>query len=137
MTSCVKYKNGELIMACPPLESAMLNRLSTLLRRGFVLLGLIGFCPRVVSAQSARAHHLHGQDFLARETHSRGGRGVPATGRESVELMMPIWSPGYYRVEDYAKQLTTCRRGDQMGRHSTSQHTKQPVANSRPPVARR
>lgn len=29
----------------------------------------------------------------------------PTDGRASIELMMPIWSPGFYRVEDYAAKL--------------------------------
>lgn len=31
---------------------------------------------------------------------------VPARGRDTVELMMPVWSPGYYRIENYAGQVT-------------------------------
>jgi predicted metalloprotease with PDZ domain len=30
---------------------------------------------------------------------------VPTEGRPAVELMMAVWSPGFYRVEDYAKKL--------------------------------
>jgi predicted metalloprotease with PDZ domain len=30
---------------------------------------------------------------------------VPASGRSSLDLMMPTWSPGYYRVEDYAANV--------------------------------
>jgi predicted metalloprotease with PDZ domain len=30
---------------------------------------------------------------------------VPTSGQESIELMMPVWSPGFYRVENYAAQL--------------------------------
>jgi predicted metalloprotease with PDZ domain len=30
---------------------------------------------------------------------------VPASGRLSLDLMMPKWSPGYYRVEDYAANV--------------------------------
>ena len=30
---------------------------------------------------------------------------IPATGRPSVEIVMPRWSPGFYRVEDYAAQV--------------------------------
>jgi predicted metalloprotease with PDZ domain len=30
---------------------------------------------------------------------------IPAAGRDTVELMMPVWSPGFYRVENYAKQI--------------------------------
>jgi predicted metalloprotease with PDZ domain len=29
----------------------------------------------------------------------------PTNGRASVELMMPIWTPGFYRVENYAGQV--------------------------------
>lgn len=29
----------------------------------------------------------------------------PTNGRASVELMMPIWTPGFYRVENYASQV--------------------------------
>src|SRR5262245_44962103 len=30
---------------------------------------------------------------------------VPAGKSQSIELMMPVWSPGYYRVEDYAARV--------------------------------
>lgn len=30
---------------------------------------------------------------------------VPTSGRRSIDLMMPVWSPGYYRVEDYAANV--------------------------------
>src|SRR5574341_1103678 len=30
---------------------------------------------------------------------------VPTGGRDVVELMMPVWSPGFYRVEDYAGKV--------------------------------
>jgi predicted metalloprotease with PDZ domain len=30
---------------------------------------------------------------------------LPASGRTSLDLMMPTWSPGYYRVEDYAANV--------------------------------
>ena len=29
----------------------------------------------------------------------------PTSGRRSIDLMMPVWSPGYYRVEDYAANV--------------------------------
>ncbi len=32
---------------------------------------------------------------------------IPTDGRDSVVLMMPIWSPGFYRVEDYAGKIQT------------------------------
>ena len=30
---------------------------------------------------------------------------VPTDGRGSIDLMMPIWSPGFYRVENYATRI--------------------------------
>ena len=30
---------------------------------------------------------------------------VPTGGQASVELMMPVWTPGFYRVEDYAGRV--------------------------------
>ncbi len=30
---------------------------------------------------------------------------IPTDGADAVELMMPIWSPGFYRVEDYAGRV--------------------------------
>ncbi len=32
---------------------------------------------------------------------------VPTGGRDAIDLMMPIWSPGFYRVEDYAGRVQT------------------------------
>jgi predicted metalloprotease with PDZ domain len=30
---------------------------------------------------------------------------MPTEGRRTIDLMMPVWSPGYYRVEDYAANV--------------------------------
>jgi predicted metalloprotease with PDZ domain len=30
---------------------------------------------------------------------------VPTGGRTSIEMMMPVWSPGYYRIENYADKV--------------------------------
>jgi predicted metalloprotease with PDZ domain len=40
---------------------------------------------------------------------------IPASGQASIDLMMPIWSPGYYRVEDYAAQVTDLSARDGRG----------------------
>ena len=50
---------------------------------------------------------------------------VPAKGCESIELMMPIWSPGYYRVEDYAKRVSDLSARTQDGRTLDLTHPKQ------------
>ena len=31
---------------------------------------------------------------------------LPSDGRAAIELMMPIWSPGYYKVENYSDQVS-------------------------------
>jgi predicted metalloprotease with PDZ domain len=42
----------------------------------------------------------------APETHYLDVRAVyPTRGREVIDLMMPIWSPGFYRVENYASRV--------------------------------
>lgn len=30
----------------------------------------------------------------------------PATGKDTVELFLPVWSPGFYRIENYHEQLS-------------------------------
>ncbi|HKO16413.1 MAG TPA: hypothetical protein VJU87_09240 [Gemmatimonadaceae bacterium] len=52
--------------------------------------------PPAISYEVAFAPSTHIADVTAR---------IPADGRSSVELMMPIWSPGYYKVENYADQV--------------------------------
>ena len=36
---------------------------------------------------------------------------IPTGGQASIDLMMPTWSPGYYRVEDYAANVRAIRPG--------------------------
>jgi predicted metalloprotease with PDZ domain len=48
---------------------------------------------------------------------------VPAMGRASVDLMMPVWSPGYYRVEDYAANVHDIRVETARGRPLTVEKT--------------
>ena len=44
--------------------------------------------------------------FPAPGTHSAHVEArFPTDGRGAVELMMPVWTPGYYRVEDYASEV--------------------------------
>jgi predicted metalloprotease with PDZ domain len=49
---------------------------------------------------------------------------VPAAGRPALDLMMPTWSPGYYRVEDYAANVREVRaetpRGQPLAVEQTS-----------------
>ncbi len=51
---------------------------------------------------------------------------VPTEGRTSIELMMPTWSPGYYRIEQYVEQLDRFVVRDSAGRTLV---VEQPQAN--------
>jgi len=58
--------------------------------------------------------------IIAPETHFIDVEAVvPTGGRQSIEMMMPIWSPGYYRVEDYAAQVSDVAATDQSGQALT------------------
>jgi predicted metalloprotease with PDZ domain len=39
----------------------------------------------------------------------------PTSGRAAIDLMMPVWSPGYYRVEPYAEHVDRMRARDATG----------------------
>jgi predicted metalloprotease with PDZ domain len=41
---------------------------------------------------------------------------VPTEGRVTIDLMMPVWSPGYYRIEDYASRIRDLRAHTPDGR---------------------
>src|ERR1700722_8089975 len=30
---------------------------------------------------------------------------IPTSGRDAIELMMPVWTPGFYRIENYAAKV--------------------------------
>jgi hypothetical protein len=49
---------------------------------------------------------------------------VPTGGRASIELMMPIWSPGYYRVENYADHVDNVAARAPDGRTSSEKTQK-------------
>jgi hypothetical protein len=43
---------------------------------------------------------------IDREKHVAGVEArVPTGGRPAIELMMPVWTPGYYVLEDYAARV--------------------------------
>lgn len=39
----------------------------------------------------------------------------PTSGQDSIELMLPVWSPGFYRVEDYAGKIQAISARDPLG----------------------
>lgn len=52
---------------------------------------------------------------------------VPTESRRSVDLMMPVWSPGYYRVEDYAANVRDLAATTASGEPLTAQR----ISNNR------
>lgn len=49
---------------------------------------------------------------------------VPTGGSSVIELMMPVWSPGYYRVEDYAGKVTAFEAWSEDGEELTVEHAR-------------
>ena len=61
--------------------------------------------------------------FSAPETHfAEVTATVPTEKRASIELMMPIWSPGFYRVEDYAGKVQELAARTPEGKLLTVEH---------------
>lgn len=76
--------------------------------------GLIGAAPRADFAP-AREPIRYTVKFPAPAQHRAAVEAVyPSDGRETLELMMPIWTPGFYRVENYAAKVLdlTARKPD-------------------------
>jgi predicted metalloprotease with PDZ domain len=66
---------------------------------------IIGLGANVASARALEPM-VHTVKVAAPETHGAEITAVvPTEGRGSIELMMAVWSPGFYRVEDYAKKV--------------------------------
>jgi predicted metalloprotease with PDZ domain len=64
-----------------------------------MLVGLAGRLPAVEPI--SYTVRFPGPDKHIAEIEAR----YPTNGRASVELMMPVWTPGFYRVENYAGQV--------------------------------
>ena len=70
-----------------------------------IVLGLAGLPPNAGAAEGPEpiAYTVR---FPSPEKHIAEVEAVvPTEGRPAVELMMAVWSPGFYRVEDYARKL--------------------------------
>jgi predicted metalloprotease with PDZ domain len=74
-----------------------------------MLFGLVGPAPRAFPApavEPAVEPITYTVRFPAPDEHiATVEASYPTDGRASVELMMPIWTPGFYRVENYAGQV--------------------------------
>jgi predicted metalloprotease with PDZ domain len=63
---------------------------------------------------------------------------VPTGKRAAIEMMMPVWSPGYYRVEDYAARLDEVKARTADGKplqiDKTTKNRWQVTTNAQPSV---
>jgi predicted metalloprotease with PDZ domain len=70
-----------------------------------LLLLVVGLAPQTASAQTP-SPIVYTVKLPAPETHfAEIEATIPTDGRAAIELMMPIWSPGFYKVEDYAGKV--------------------------------
>jgi predicted metalloprotease with PDZ domain len=70
-----------------------------------IILGVVGFASRTIAIEQPEPI-VYTVRFPAADKHLAEVEAVvPTGGRPQVELMMAVWSPGFYRVEDYAKKL--------------------------------
>lgn len=68
-----------------------------------VTLGVAGASPAVAQELAPIAYVISIPEPASNEIVVQAT--IPASGRPSLDLMMPTWSPGYYRVEDYAANV--------------------------------
>jgi predicted metalloprotease with PDZ domain len=70
-----------------------------------IVLGVVGLIPRAAAAEQPEPI-IYTVRFPSPEKHLAEVEAVvPTGGRPAVELMMALWSPGFYRVEDYARKV--------------------------------
>jgi predicted metalloprotease with PDZ domain len=70
-----------------------------------VLAVIVLICPAVVRAQSAKVIE-YDVSFPERESHYIEVRlRIQAAGSDSIDLMMPTWTPGSYLIREYARQV--------------------------------
>lgn len=83
----------------------MRSRWSLSVVPALMLLGLVAPAPHVWAVPSAEPI-TYIVRWPAPDKHiAEVEASYPTDGRASIELMMPIWTPGFYRVENYAGQL--------------------------------
>src|SRR5215831_1178053 len=69
-------------------------------------LWLCTLAPETRSATAGLEPVVYTMNFPAPETHIAEIEVViPTEKRQSIELMMPVWSPGYYGAGNYAKNV--------------------------------
>jgi predicted metalloprotease with PDZ domain len=96
------------------MERSMWGRTSSRVSILAVFVAGVGLPARTVAAQAIEPI-VYTVRVPAPETHIAEIEAVvPAGGRPSIEMMMPVWTPGFYRVEDYAGRVRelSARRPD-------------------------
>jgi predicted metalloprotease with PDZ domain len=81
-------------------------------KRMTMRIGLVTICAvfvgigRCADGGEAVEPIIHTVRFPSPNEHTAEVEAVfPTDGRASIEIMMAVWSPGFYRVEDYAKRV--------------------------------
>jgi predicted metalloprotease with PDZ domain len=69
-------------------------------------IGLVGLYPKAVAAQSLEPIVFRVSFVSLEKHHAEVAATIPARGHDAIELLMPVWSPGFYRVEDYARRVS-------------------------------
>ena len=70
-----------------------------------ILIVFVGPAPRTSAAQELEPI-VHTVRVPEPGTHvAEVEARVPTTGRASIEMMMAVWTPGFYRTEDYAQRV--------------------------------
>ena len=95
------------------------------------LIGMTGFAPRSGRAQALEPI-IYNLKVPAPDTHIVEVEAIiPAGKGPSIEIMMATWSPGFYRVEDYAKRVQGSIRSNHGRRTAGSRgNAEEPLANS-------
>jgi predicted metalloprotease with PDZ domain len=72
-----------------------------------ILIGIVGNAPQEGRADGEAADPIrYTVTFPSPERHLAQVEAIfPTEGKATIELFMPVWSPGFYRVEDYAKHV--------------------------------
>jgi predicted metalloprotease with PDZ domain len=70
-----------------------------------VLIWLVGQTPQVWTAQSLEAIVYTVRVSAPETRYAEIEASVPTGRRAAIDMMMAVWSPGFYRVEDYASRV--------------------------------
>jgi predicted metalloprotease with PDZ domain len=112
-----------LYLDCVP-EITMAKRFSSRLGLAAGLTVLVGLIPGVSGAQPD-APIVYTVKFPSPEKHVAEIEAVVPTGKApAIEMMMAVWSPGFYRVQDYAKQVENLSARSPDGATLEVEHTQ-------------